>query len=185
MLTSRFLRFCATILLVCAPTIPVALHGQGAPGGTFQDPLLDKFVGKWHLTGQIMHQPADHSVKVDWVLNHSFLRVHEKTLAGAPAYEALAFVGWDSQKKQYIVHWMDIFGGHPSETIGHGAPEGNTVPLAFDYPEGAFRSKWTYDPATDSWHWQMENRNQQGAWEEFASVDLKRADQAPPSARRK
>lgn len=72
---------------------------------TFQDSLLDRMVGEWTLKGMIAGRETTHDVIASWILNHEYLQFHEisheKDSKGSAAYEALVFIGWDSQLNQY------------------------------------------------------------------------------------
>jgi hypothetical protein len=89
------------------------LPAQTSLGWT--DDLLDHMAGSWKISGQVLGNDAQHEVRAEWVLNHQFLRIHEKTAADAPKtehpYEAVWFLGYDSVSERYVSHLMDIFGG--------------------------------------------------------------------------
>jgi Protein of unknown function (DUF1579) len=178
MFQSNARRTCAAIAFLYA--LGASAYAQGAPQGRFEDTLLDNMVGHWHLTGEVMHQPADHSVDAKWVLDHSFLRLHEKSntagRSGQPAYEAFVFIGFDRPRNRYVAHWLDVFGGHPSATLGHAQRNGDTLEFAFDYPESAFRTTFRWDAQSHTWEWLMQNRNAQGDWDEFAKFTMARTN---------
>ena len=69
-----------------ALSLAAAGFGQDpdGPKHIFSDALLDHLVGNWKLTGNVMGHAAEHTVSVEWVLNHQFLRVHEKTMRLRP-----------------------------------------------------------------------------------------------------
>ena len=50
----------------------------------WRDDLAEHMAGTWKLQGQVMGRDAHHDVEAEWVLNHQFLRIHEKTETGAP-----------------------------------------------------------------------------------------------------
>jgi hypothetical protein len=113
----------AALLMLLIFSTPAILRSQeeapplDGPNHIFHDELLDNMAGTWNLTGKIGSQPLNHSVEVEWVLNHQFLRVQEKDLSpkeNAPAYEAMVFVGRDNASERYVAHWLDIFGGRYS-----------------------------------------------------------------------
>src|SRR5262245_20096624 len=81
------------------------------PTRIFKDELLENLVGEWKLSRQIRGRAVENTVKVDWVLNHQFLRIHMKDVQNPPSYEAMVFVGYDNTSDHYVVHWIDIFGG--------------------------------------------------------------------------
>ncbi len=140
------------------------------------DSLLNEMEGSWKLTGKIMGRTVEHSVEAGWVLNRQFLRIHEKQLGAAAGdnvpYEAIVFVGFDHASDRYVVHWLDVFGGRFSETLGYGTRAGDTINLVFEYPEGPFHTSFRWDPKTNTWQWHMEQKDGAGKWTEFADVTL-------------
>jgi hypothetical protein len=148
------------------------------PTKTFQDALLDKMAGKWKLGGRFEGQPINHSVEVDWVLNHQFLRIHEKDLnpakPGEAAYEATLFVGYEPASKRYVAHWIDVFGGGAS-TLGYGKLSGDAVEFLFDYPGQPWRTTFRWQPESRSWVWLMSAKDMTGEWKEVANMPLTRA----------
>ena len=149
-----------------------ALVAQDQPPKAFDDALLDKMTGAWTLTGTLVNQNATHSVTARWILNHQFLEIHEKDAAAQPAYEAIALVGWDAVSERYVAHWIDIFGGRMSETIGYGIRSGDRIEFRFEYPDGPFLTTFTWSPEQHGWRWLMRTKNKSGQWEEFANMTL-------------
>jgi hypothetical protein len=43
---------------------------------TFRDDLLDKFVGSWRVTGNVVGQPLEQDSEVKWVLKLQFVKLH-------------------------------------------------------------------------------------------------------------
>src|SRR5712671_2127679 len=87
----------------------------------WQPDLVNHLTGSWKLEGQVMGSIAHHDVQADWVLNHQFLRIQEKTAANAPAterrYDSIWYLGYDSISERYVLHLMDTFGARFSETL--------------------------------------------------------------------
>ena len=132
-------------------------------------------VGHWTLTGHVAKSPAHHSVESEWALNHQFLRIHEKEdarLSDFPRYEAIIMVGYDNTSERYVVHWMDIYGGRYSETLGYGTRNGNEIALNFEYPDGPFQTTFRWKPESGSWEWLMRQKSKEGKWVEFADLTL-------------
>jgi len=142
----------------------------------FQDPLLDQMVGTWTLTGTIMGQQTTHRVEADWMLNHQFLRVHESEVAPRKAsnvpYEAMIFIGYDHAGNRYVVHWIDVFGGKFSETLGYGKLDGNAIRFNFDYPDGGFHTNFFWAPQSKTWQWLMQTQGADKNWKEFANLTM-------------
>jgi hypothetical protein len=84
------------LLLVVLLTGPASVRSGAQAPAEWHDDLVDHLIGTWNLGGQIMGREAHHQVEVGWVLNHQFLRIHERTEAGAPEsekrYEAIWFL---------------------------------------------------------------------------------------------
>ncbi len=105
------------------------------------DPLLDKMVGHWTLSGTMVGRPATHDVDVEWVMNHQFLRIHEVDKAGG--YEAMPMIGYDNTSERYVAHWIDVFGGRWSETLGSASATAtrwsspSNIPTARSEPRSA------------------------------------------------
>ena len=170
-------RFIPLVVLLTSFLVPIVTRPQEADGPQkiFHDELLDHMVGDWHLSGSVMGEAADHQVKVEWVLNHQFLRIHEKATAPSKTgllYEAMVMVGYDNASERYAAHWIDVFGGRFSETLGYGHRDGNKIEFLFEYPDGPFRTTFRWDPETKAWHWQMRQKDKSGAWTDFANYIL-------------
>lgn len=144
----------------------------------WHDDLVDHLAGTWIISGQVSSEDAHHEAQADWILNHQFLRVHEKSSAGAPKgerpYEALWFLGYDPDKKQYVMHLLDVFGRSYSETSGFGTRGGDQIRFLFDHPDGRFRTIFRWNPAGGSWEWVMDQQDKSGKWIAFAGLKLSR-----------
>jgi hypothetical protein len=140
----------------------------------FRDELLDNLVGDWKLTRKMRGQSVENSVKAEWTLNHQFLLVHMKDLSTPSNYEAMVFIGYDNSSERYVAHWIDVFGGRFSETLGYGARTGNAIKFVFEYPDGPFHNTFTWHPESKSWIFLMEQKDQTGNWKVFAEDSLRR-----------
>ena len=47
---------------------------------TFQDSLLDRFIGSWVLHGTIQGKETTHDIVTQWVLGHQYLQFHEVSI---------------------------------------------------------------------------------------------------------
>ena len=157
--------------------LPSARSAAQTPA-EWHDDLVDRMVGNWKLEGPVMGRTGHHDVQAEWVLNHQFLRIHEKTGAGAPAdehrYEATWFLGYDAISERYVLHLLDIFGARFSETLGYGTRDGNAIHFVFEYPDGPFHTTFRWSAEKDSWEWLMEQKNKDGKWTNFADLTLTR-----------
>lgn len=169
------LRFRPLLVLLLSGITPLAFAQAPAE---WHDDLIDHLAGKWKLTGQVTGREGHHDVEADWVLNHQFLRIHEKTAADAPpsehAYDAIWFLGYDSTSERYVLHLFDVFGARFSETLGYGTRDGNGIRFVFEYPDGPFHNTYRWFPEKDSWQWLMEQKDKDGKWTNFADLKLTR-----------
>jgi hypothetical protein len=164
------LLFVALMMLAALPTM------ANQPG--FQDALLDKLAGNWVLSGTIGGAESTHDIVAEWVLGHQYLRFHEvareKDDKGAPAYEAIVFIGWDQPTKRYACLWLDVTGGGglSAKGIGHAKPDGDTLAFVFDTgDDGVIHTTFAYSRDTDTWQWLIDMENG-GKRTPFARVAL-------------
>lgn len=172
---SASVSLCFLLLFGSSAAIPQDLDG---PSHIFHDTLLDNLVGSWNLSGKVMGRNADHLVEADWALNHQFLRIHEEDRAsaaeGRAPYEAIVMVGYDNTSERYVAHWIDVYGGRFSETLGYGTRSGDEVRFVFEYPDGPFHTTFRWLPEARQWNWHMQTRDKSGSWTDFANFTLTR-----------
>ena len=168
----------ASLCLLAAVVLTASPMTAQASG--FHDPLLDRLIGDWVLEGTIGGNPATHDVVVEWVLGHQYVRFHEvareRDSTGAPAYEAIVFIGWDQPSERYACLWLDSTGGEglSSQAIGYGVANEDSIPFVFHSPDGTpFYTTFSYDRSTDTWHWLMD-LEENGTRRPFARVTLSR-----------
>ena len=162
-------------IFACYPVAAAVQEPLDGPNRIFRDDLLDNLVGKWRLTRIIRDKQVQNTVEAGWVLNHQFLRLHMKDVAEPPQYEAMVFIGYDNASERYVAHWIDIFGGRFSETLGYGPRNGDSIKLVFEYPDGPFHNTLTWNREAKTWVFLMEQKNSTGKWMQFARDELKRA----------
>lgn len=163
-------------ILVFAALLSPFACAQQAP---MNSPLLDHLAGHWVLKGTIAGEQVTHDVDGEWALDHHYLRIHEvsrESNRGKPKYEALIFVGWNEQPKQYACVWLDVYGGLAAESIGVATAKENEIPFVFKDGKGSVwvTNDFLYHPASDTWEWQIDNIDK-GAAKPFARVQLTRA----------
>jgi hypothetical protein len=172
-ITVRF--FCSLTFL----TLAFAGESQDGREHPLQDAFLDGLVGDWQVVRTMKNRTAENTVHADWVLNHQFLRLHYRDVATPSKYEALVFIGYDNAGKHYVVHWIDVFGGHFSQTLGSGKRDGNALAITFDYPDGEFRNTFTFAPQERTWTSLMRQKDKKGEWSAFAEDHFRRARAKP------
>jgi len=163
---------------------PVEVDGPNRP---VRDALFDRMVGKWRVKGKIAGRSIRHICDAEWVLNHQFLRVHfidvgttkrrsGKGVEQRAKYEAEVFIGYDNMSERYVIHWLDIFGGRFSESLGFGRREGaNGVRFVFEYPDGPLHNTFSWKADDNTWSILIEQKDDEGEWTIFAEEVLERA----------
>jgi len=152
------------------PPPPPTLDGRGHP---FQDALIERLAGEWRMTGQVRGRAAESTASGAWTLAHQWLRLEMKDVAQPPAYEAHVYIGYDNKSERYVAHWLDVFGGRFSETLGYGVREKDAVRFVFEYPDGPFHTTFTAQP-DGTWSLLMRTKNDAGSWVTFAEYTLRR-----------
>ena len=154
------MRILLQILTLC---IPAAI--ACAQPATFEDPLLDRFVGQWLLTGTIAGGEVNHDIDAAWVLGHQYLRFNElareRDEFGLPAYEAIVTIGWDEPSGRYVCQWLDSTGGGGliDGAYGYAEPAVDTLAFVFGIgQESTWHTTFAYDRAADMWRWTMDGR---------------------------
>jgi hypothetical protein len=164
------------VLLMALPAILMSSSSAAQSAAGWQDSFADHLTGTWKVEGKIVGRDVHHEVNAEWVLNHQFLRIHEKTAANAPAaekpYEAIWFLGYDETSERYVLHLLDIFGARFSETLGYGTRAGSELRFIFEYPDGPFHTTFRWSPETASWQWMLEQKDKDGKWTSFADLKL-------------
>jgi len=171
--------FSLSLIAVLVALVPARSGAQAS--AEWRDDLVDHMAGAWKLEGQIKGHDAHHEIQAEWVFNHQFLRIHEKTNASAPSgehrYEATWFLGYDPVSDRYVLHLLDVFGGRFSETLGYGVRDGNEIRFVFEYPEGPFHTTYRWSSEKDTWQWLMQQKDEGGKWTNFADLKLTRVPQ--------
>lgn len=175
------MRMVNCIAFALLTTAGVAFASDASPpldgaGVIFDDPLLDHMIGHWTMTGTLAGRPVHHAVEAEWVLAHQFLRIHEigaiDAKTGRSDYEAMPMIGYDNTSERYVAHWIDVFGGRWSETLGYGKRNGDEIDFVFEYPDGPFRTDFIWNAKAGTWRWHMTQRGADGHWHDFADMQL-------------
>jgi hypothetical protein len=173
---TKFLLIVIVAIVFANPSMS-SVPGQPAPDDSknvLRDDFLNNLAGDWKLTRKMHGQMSQSTVHAEWVLNHQFLFLHMREMSTPSQYEAMIYIGYDQASERYVAHWIDIFGGRVSETLGYGTRAGNTIKLRFEYPEGPFNNTLTWRPETTSWTSFMEQKDKGGKWAVFAEDQLSR-----------
>jgi hypothetical protein len=160
--------------------VAAAYFSVSAQQTTFQDSLLDHIIGKWVLHGTIAEKETTHDIVAQWVLGHQYLQLHEvsreKNTTGEAMYEAIVYIGWDQNTKQYACLWLDITGGGglSAQAIGHAELSGDKMAFLFKGTDGSlFHTTFVYDKGSDIWIWLMDSE-ENGKLQSFARLKLTR-----------
>lgn len=142
---------------------------------TFQDDLLDPLVGKWDATGTVHGRPSRQTFEAEWVLNHQFLRIHEKSVENVAGtnvpFEALLFIGYDKTSKRYVLHSMNVFGGGRAGEFVYGQRSGNEIKFEANFAGRQGYARFIWQPESKTWHYVNGVENAKG--ESGVTVDLK------------
>ncbi len=142
---------------------------SAAPAPSLEDHFLDHFVGDWKVERKIRNtRSVQTSVHCNWTLKHQFIELHYGAAEAAPEYEAFVFIGFDDDAKNYVCHWMDVFGARYS-ALGYGKLDEKllSVEIRFDPKDGKLTNKFTFDPQTKTWT-SLIRQVEKGQWITFA-----------------
>jgi hypothetical protein len=160
--------------------IAVVVFSALAQQATFQDSLLDHFIGKWILQGTIVGKETTHDILAEWVLGHQYVQFREvsreKDVRGEAMYEAIVYIGWDQPSNQYACLWLDNTGGGglSAHAIAYAKQNGDTLAFLFKGSDNSlFHTTFLYDRSSDTWMWQMDGE-ENGKMQPFARVRLTR-----------
>ena len=86
------------------------------------------------MTGTVYDVKARLVFEGEWVLNHQFLRVYEKSEGNVPGtnapFEAYLFLGFERYNKRYIAPILSVTGGDCAQNTIHVYRTGNEIKLA-------------------------------------------------------
>jgi hypothetical protein len=179
------IRLCAAIVTLLIPSIAFPqTQSPDRQSAGLQDDLLDHLVGKWNVVGTTHNMPTAQTLEVDWVLNHQFLRIYEKSSENARGasvpYEAILMVGYDATSKHYVLHLMNIRGGQGARGVAFGRRTGNEIAFAYYdvAPPGVSGAaptiadtpprpgvRFTWEPGAKSWHLVFGSHDAKGDWQ--------------------
>jgi len=156
-----------------ALALSLSPHAQEAD---FQDKLLDRFTGRWILTGTIAGDDVVHSIDAQWVLGHHYLRFDESTERGEIGYEATVIIGWDEPTDRYVCLWLDSTGGSglSNGILGYAEKSEDELAFVFSGDTSRFHTTFSYDRSNDTWYWTMDSEKEEGQFQPFARLTMKR-----------
>jgi hypothetical protein len=166
------------LVLAVAPISSAQVDREGNDR-RFYDDLLDHFVGKWDVSATAFGQKFTLKREAEWVMEHQYLRIHEKSHAAIPwlkvPFERTIYVGYNHRSRRYVVHEMTVHGGdvpHEPEGFYYADRSGNELKMALTKGSevvGSMRFVW--EPATQSWR--IQSGQVIGGKEQPPSVDQK------------
>ncbi|RMD99049.1 MAG: hypothetical protein D6814_06300, partial [Calditrichaeota bacterium] len=131
-------------------------------------------VGNWRMAGHVMKDSVYYRAKGRWILNHQFFHFAMKDVNRPSRYEAHVFWGYDSSKTNYVVHWLDVFGGESSKTLGSGRVNSDSIQILFDYPGRPFRDFIRLWKNRRGGQFLIEYQTADGEWKEFANYKMEK-----------
>jgi hypothetical protein len=134
--------------------------------------FLDRLVGTWDMTGQTVGKPVHYCATGRRILAAGWVEFHLMDLARPAQYEARVFLSPDPKAHDFVLHWLDQFGGAGARVVATGTRHGNVLHALFPYAEGAFRNAWEYQPARRRWTLTIEAQGADKSWSNFASYTL-------------
>lgn len=158
---AAFLSSCIALLALAswATSPSFAQAPSESTDGRFHDDLLDHFVGKWAVNSTVYGRKFTLDRDAEWVMNHQYLRVHEKSHEALPRlnvpFERTFFIGYNRPSKRYVVYELSVHGiDNPNDPPGFAYAErsGNELKIVFRNGSevvGVGRNIW--DPASHSW----------------------------------
>jgi hypothetical protein len=124
--------------------------------GRFHDDLLNHLVGKWNVTGVVYGTQAKLTFQAEWILNHQFMSVYEKSEGNIPGtnfpFETFLFIGYDNYTRRYIPQLISMYGGTCSQNTTNAYRAGNEFKLVIIGPCVIGVERFTWEPASGSWH---------------------------------
>lgn len=124
------------------PTLVAQEPSLDGPKHIFHDDLLENMLGSWHLNGG-RRLCAQSSISPD--------SQKEVVTGDKLPYAAIVMIGYDNASERYVAHWMDIFGGRFSETLGYGKRSENQIEFVFEDPDGPFHTTFRWDAGLQHW----------------------------------
>ena len=135
------------------------------------------------MRGKIAGSDSVHDVHAAWVLNREYVEIHEtsreKDADGKPRYEAIVYVSWDPDKRQFACLWMDTTAVSSFSPVGIGrlGPDGRSILFVFGSRDDGIETTFRHDPRRGAWSWSIDNLTH-GKGTAFARLTLTKKSQA-------
>jgi hypothetical protein len=164
----------ALVFIVCASS---SFAQSGGPRA-LEDDFLDRLVGKWVVTGTSHDLPVPESIQVDWVLNHQFVRIDQRTTENRPGwnipYEALLFIGYDRVQKRYVLHALTVAGAS-GPPVAYGSRQGNEIKFEASDDQRTVDLRLIWRPESGTWRGVWGSQPVGGQWQAVTDLVLTRA----------
>lgn len=125
------------------------------------------------MSGDVMGKPVTYRMTAGPTLQGAFTEIHMNDMQVPSEYEARVLIGYDTESKSVIAHWMDSFGAKYSIPHGTGSVTNNSIQFTIPYKAGPFRDTFTYDPDTNTWLFVLEASRPDGSWTHFARYNVR------------
>jgi hypothetical protein len=129
--------------------------------------FLNNLVGRWALSGPMVESLIQQEVEGRWILGGVYLEMYFTSTVAAPQgqkpYEAVYFIGYNPENDLYVLHLLDSSGVGLGCITGIGKREGDSIPFVFQYADGPFTNRLTWDATHQEWRFEQtfESRGQQ------------------------
>jgi hypothetical protein len=150
------------VLAICGASTSSVQAAKDSPDAQLHDDLLDHLVGKWNVSAVVHGQKFSLDREAEWVLNHQYVRIHEKSREVVPwlkvPFERTIFIGYNHRTGRYVLHEVNVHGGdvlQEPEGFAYASRAGNA--LTIDHKNGAevvARARWTWNPDSATWRFQ-------------------------------
>lgn len=148
------------LITVFVAATSFAQSTEDTTDGLFHDDLLNHLVGNWDAGGTIHGNPFTWDIEAQWVMNHQYLRISEKSREVVPwlnvHYQGVYFIGYNHNSERYVVHEMSVKGdGNQTEAPYYAYRAGNELKLVEPWTAGSDTltvQRFTWEPTSGSWH---------------------------------
>lgn len=152
-----------TLIIIIVVLAPCSFAQTGSDTTRrFYDDLLNNFVGKWDVSATVHGQKFTLEREAEWVMNHQYLRIHEKSSEVIPwlkiPFERTIFIGYNHLSKRYVVYELTVHGADgplQPEGFSYADRTGNELKLVIKKGSEPFiTQRFTWEPESRSWHFQ-------------------------------